>query len=74
VRNEEVSQTDTKDKNILRTVKRRKAYWIGHILCRKLPCKIGVEGKLEKRLKLKERRGGRRKQLLYDLKETKDID
>ena len=30
VRNEEVSE----ERNILHTIKRRKANWIGHILCR----------------------------------------
>jgi hypothetical protein len=34
VRNEEVSHTVKKERNILHTVKRRKADWIGHILCR----------------------------------------
>jgi hypothetical protein len=33
VRNEEVLHRVEKERNILHTVKRRKAYWIGHILC-----------------------------------------
>jgi hypothetical protein len=34
VRNEEVLQRVKKERNILHTIKRRKAKWIGHILCR----------------------------------------
>jgi hypothetical protein len=33
VRGEEVLQRVREDRNILHTVKRRKANWIGHILC-----------------------------------------
>jgi len=33
VRSEEVLQIVREDRNILHTVKRRKANWIGHILC-----------------------------------------
>ena len=33
VRGEEVLQRGREDRNILHTVKRRKANWIGHILC-----------------------------------------
>ena len=35
VRSEEVLQRVREDRNILHTVKRRKANWIGHILCGK---------------------------------------
>jgi len=57
--------------NTLRTIKRRKANWIGHIFRRNYLLKQFIEGKLEGRMELTRRRGRRRKQLLYDLKETK---
>jgi hypothetical protein len=34
VRNEEVLQRVEEDRNILQTIKRRKATWMDHILCR----------------------------------------
>jgi len=34
MRNEKVLQRVKKERNILRTTKRRVANWIGHILCR----------------------------------------
>ena len=34
VKNEEVLHTVKEERNILHTIKRRKANWIGHILCR----------------------------------------
>jgi hypothetical protein len=40
VRNEEVLQRVKKERNALQTVTRRKANWIGHILCGELLSKI----------------------------------
>jgi hypothetical protein len=37
VRNEEVLLRVKEEKNIVHTLKRRKADWIGHILCNKCP-------------------------------------
>jgi hypothetical protein len=55
------------ERNILHTIKRRKANWIGHILRRNCLLKQVVEGKIEGK-----RRPGRRcKQPLDDLKETR---
>jgi hypothetical protein len=54
-------------KNILHTIKQRKANWIGHILRRNCLLKHVVEGKVEE---VTVRRGRRRKQLLDDFKET----
>jgi hypothetical protein len=34
------------DRNILQTIKRRKANWIGHILCRNCLLKHFIEGKI----------------------------
>jgi hypothetical protein len=64
VRNEEVLHRVKEDRNILRTIKRRKANWIGHILRRNCLLKHMIEGKLEGRKR-------RRKQLLDDLKEKR---
>jgi hypothetical protein len=59
------------ERNILHTVKRRKADWIGHILCRNCLLKHVIEGKLEGRIEVTRRRGRRGKQLLADLKATR---
>jgi hypothetical protein len=59
------------ERNILYTIKRRKANWIGHILCRNCLLKHVIEGKLEGRIEMTGRRGGRRKQLLDDLKKKR---
>jgi hypothetical protein len=53
------------------TIKRRKANCIGHILRRNCLLKHVIEGKLEGRIEMTGRRGGRRKQLLDDLKENR---
>jgi hypothetical protein len=59
------------ERNIVLTIKRRKANWIGHILRRNCLLKHVIEGKLEGRIDMKGRRGRRRKQLLDDLKEKR---
>jgi hypothetical protein len=58
-------------RNILNTVKIRKANWIGHILPRNCLLKHVIEGKLEERIEMTGRRGRKRKQLLDDLKEKR---
>jgi hypothetical protein len=60
-----------KDRNILQTIKREKANWIGHILRRDSLLKHVIEGTIEGRIKMTGRRGRRHKQLLDDLKEQK---
>jgi hypothetical protein len=52
------------ERNIVHTIKRSKANWIGHILCRNCLLKDVIEGKIEGT----GRRGRRRKQLLADRK------
>jgi hypothetical protein len=47
VRIEEVLQRVREERNILQTMRRRKANWIGHILCRNCILKHVIEGKLE---------------------------
>jgi hypothetical protein len=71
VRNEEVLHRVKEERNILHTIKRRKANCIGHILRRNCLLKHVIEGKLEERIEMTGRRGRRRKQLLHDLKEKK---
>jgi hypothetical protein len=69
VRNEEVLQRVKEEKNILQTIKRRKADWIGHILRRNCILKHIIDGKIAGRIERTGRRESRRKQLLDDLKE-----
>ena len=45
VRNEEVLPRVKEQRNILHTVKRQKANWIGHIVCRNCLVKHTIEGK-----------------------------
>jgi hypothetical protein len=71
VRNEDVLHTVKKERNILRTVNRKKANWIGHILRWNCLLKHVIEGKVEGRIKMRGRRERRRKQLLDDLKKSR---
>jgi hypothetical protein len=71
VRNEVLHRVD-RERNIVHTIKRRKANWIGHILRRNCLLKHVIEGKLERRIELTGRREIRSKQLLVDLKEKRD--
>jgi hypothetical protein len=71
VRNEEVLHRVKEESNIVHTIKRRKANWIGHILSGNCLLKHVIEGKIEGRIEMMGRRGRRRKQLLDDLKEKR---
>jgi hypothetical protein len=71
VRNEEIVHRVKEERNVLHTIKIRKANWIGHILRRNCLLKHVIEGKLEGRTEMTGRRGRRRKQLLDDLKEKR---
>jgi replicative superfamily II helicase len=71
VSHEEILHRVKEERNILHTIKRRKANWIGHILRRNCLLKHVIEGKLEGRIEMTGRRGRRRKQLLDDLKEKR---
>jgi len=73
VRNVEVQvlQRVRVERNILHAINRRNARWIGHILRRICRLKHVIEGKVERRIEMKVRRGRRRKQLLDDRKETR---
>jgi hypothetical protein len=59
------------ERNIIRTIKRRRGNWIGHILRRNCLLKHVTEGKIEERIEVTGRRGRRPKQLLEDLKEKR---
>jgi hypothetical protein len=61
LRNEEVLQRVKDERNILETIKRGKAIWVGHILRRNWLLKSVIEGKTEGRLEVTERRGRRLK-------------
>jgi hypothetical protein len=67
----EVLHKVKEERNILHTIKRRQANWIGHILRRNCLLKHVIEGKLEGRIEMMGRQGRRRKQLLDDLKEKR---
>jgi hypothetical protein len=71
LRNEEVLHRVKEERNILNTIKRRKASWIGHILRRNCFLKHVIKGKLEGMIEMIGRRGRRRKQLLDELKEKR---
>jgi hypothetical protein len=59
------------ERNIIHTIKRRKANWIGHILLGNCLLKHVVEGKIHGNREVTGRRGRRRNQLLDDVKETR---
>jgi hypothetical protein len=67
VENEEVKHGVEKPRNILCTVNRRKAKWLGYILRRNRLLKHVIEGMIQRK-----RRGARRrKQILKELKEKR---
>jgi hypothetical protein len=68
VRNEEVLHRVKEERNIVHTIKRRKANYICHILHRNCLLRYVIEGKLEGRIEMTGTRWRRRKQLLHDLK------
>jgi hypothetical protein len=65
VRNEEVLHRVKEVRNIVHTVKRKKANWIGNMLRRNCLLKHAIKGKLEGRIEMT---GRRRRQLLNDHK------
>jgi hypothetical protein len=67
----EVLHRVKEDRNIVHTVNRRKADWIGHILCRNCLLRYIIRGKIERRIEVTGRQG-KKKQLLDDLEEKQD--
>jgi hypothetical protein len=74
VRSEEVLPRVKEDRNILHTIRRTKANWIGHILHINYLLKNVIAGKIEGEAEVIGKREGRRTQLLDDLKERKDTE
>jgi hypothetical protein len=71
VRNEEVLNRVKRERSILQNIKRRKASWIYHILCRNCLLKHVIEGKTEGRIDMTKRRQRRRKLIPGDSKEKR---
>ena len=71
VRNEEVLLRVNERRNILREIRKRKANWICHILCRNCLLQQVTEGKIKGKIEVTRRRGRRRKKLLDDLKDRR---
>jgi hypothetical protein len=71
VGNEEVLHRDKKERNVKRTVKSRKAKWIGYVLRRNCLLQHVVKGKIEGRIGVTGRRRRRRAVLLDCLKKTR---
>jgi hypothetical protein len=71
VRNEEVLLRVKEQRNILHEISKRKANWIGHILCRNCLLQRVIEGKIKEGIEVTERWRRRRKELLDDLKERR---
>jgi hypothetical protein len=72
VRNEEVLHRVKKERNIVHTIKRRKADWVCHILRRNCLLRHVIEGNREGSVEVTGLRGRRRMHLLDELKEKKD--
>jgi len=67
VRDEVVLQRVKEERSIVQTIKRRKANWIGLILCTSCLPNHVIEGKIEGRMEVTVRRGRRRDHLLDGL-------
>jgi hypothetical protein len=74
VRNEKVFLTVKEQRNILHEISKRKANWIGHILCRNCHLQQVIGGKIIRGIDVTGRQGRRRRKLLDDLKEREDTD
>ena len=71
VRNEEVLLRVNEQRNILHEIIKRKANWIGHILCRICLLNQVIEGKIKGQIKVTRREGRRCKKLLDDLRDRR---
>jgi hypothetical protein len=71
VRNEGVLQRVKEKRNILHTVKGRKANWVGQNWRKNCLLQHVIEGKVEGRIEVTGRGGRKCKQLLYGLKEKR---
>jgi hypothetical protein len=71
VRNEEVLPRVKEQRNIIHEISKRKANWIGQILCKNCLLQHVIKGNIEGRIEVTGRRGRRRRELLDDLKERR---
>ena len=71
VRNEEVLPRVKEQRNILQEIRKRKANWIGHILCRNCLLQLVIEGKIKGGIDMTGRQGRKHRKLLDDLKERR---
>jgi hypothetical protein len=71
LRNEEVFLRVKEQRNILHEISKRKANWIGHILCRNWLLQHVIEGKIKRGIEAIGRRGRRRRKLLDDFNERR---
>ena len=71
MRNNDILYRVKVERNFLYTIKRRKANWIGHVLCRNCLLKHITEGKIEGMIKVRGRQGRRCVQLVDDHKERR---
>jgi hypothetical protein len=71
VRNEEVLLRVKEQRNILHEISKRKANWIGHILCRNCLLQQVIEGEIKGGIEVTGRQGRRCRKLLADLKERR---
>jgi hypothetical protein len=69
--NEEVLLRVREQRNIIHEISKRKANWIGHILCRNCLLQRVIEGKIKGGIEVAGRRGRRRRKLLDYLKERR---
>jgi hypothetical protein len=59
------------ERNILHEIRKRKAKWIGHILCRNCLLQWVIEGKIQGGIEVTGRQGRSRRKLLDDLQERR---
>jgi hypothetical protein len=71
VRNEVLDRVK-EERNIVHTIKRRKANCFGHVLCRNCLLKHVTGGKMEGNIEVTGKRERRHKQLLDDLRKRED--
>ena len=71
MKNEEVLQKIKEERNVLHKRQRRKANWIGHILCKNCLLKYSFDGKIEVRIEVTGGRGRSVKQLQGYLKNAR---
>jgi hypothetical protein len=71
VRNEEVLLRVKEYRNIVHEISKRKANWIGYILCRNCLLRQSIEGKIKWGIEVTGRLGWRRRRLLDGLKERR---